>query len=497
MPPQTVRDVPWGPWDWQDHWEMQKEYPQGHAECERRLVREFQVPPELVRRIAWYELHRACDDFEALGKLPEEHRAVERERLLVAIRYGRYGGEYAEDRSSLYWTLVEKHGVPRDLADRIEYGHLPKVLDVLVSHGNLPPPDQEGAHQTLFADVVEGSTLPTKYLRRGTPDGPPAHFLHRRTWMYILTADLGGTNVKAGLVVDGRVVGRRSWPTNAARLLAPELPTVVSAFRSLCADGEICLSDCAGIGMSLACLTDAQRKVVLGTARGKFEDAPALDLPRWAAEEFGLPFHLESDSRCAVLGEWRHGAGRGLRSIVMVSLGTAIGVGVVLQGHLLRGVHSQAGLGGHFIVRPGGRQCTCGAHGCVTAETATWALPEILRENPAFSQSALATEEHLDYATLFRVAASGDTLAREVCARSMDLWGVAIVSLIYAFDPEVVILGGGILRSADVILPHVQEIVMRECWTPWGTVSVRRALSLDDAALLGASSLVEQSVKSI
>lgn len=156
MPSQTARDVPWGPWDWQDHWEMQKEYHEGHAECERRLAREFRVPPELVRRIAWYELHQACAEFEALGKLPDQRRAVERERLLVAIRYGRHGGEYAEDRSPLYWTLVEKHGVPRDLADRIEYGHLPKVLDASVSQGDLPPSEREVAYQTLFDAVAAG-----------------------------------------------------------------------------------------------------------------------------------------------------------------------------------------------------------------------------------------------------------------------------------------------------------------------------------------------------
>lgn len=152
--------VPWVPLDldleWEDATTNVRDLMEMFMGCKRRLMREFRVPLKSIRRIVWHQFCRVCNDFEALRKLPEKQRAAEWERLLVGIRYGRYGGKHAEDRSPLYWTLVEKHGVPRDLVDRIEYGHLPKVLETLVSSEKCSPPERDVTRQTLFDDVAAG-----------------------------------------------------------------------------------------------------------------------------------------------------------------------------------------------------------------------------------------------------------------------------------------------------------------------------------------------------
>jgi glucokinase len=231
--------------------------------------------------------------------------------------------------------------------------------------------------------------------------------------------------------------------------------------------------------------------------KDKYEDASAVDVRKWACDEFGLDLALETDSRAALLGEWRYGAGRDHRNIVMMTLGTAIGVAVLMQGKLLRGVHFQAGLGGHLIVNPGGRPCNCGGRGCLTAEASTWALPSIVRTHPAYAESALAQEHSIDYEAVFRLAARGDSLARKVRDHSLDLWSMAVVSLIHVFDPEMIILGGGILHSADIIVPHVQTYIDRYAWTPWGHVEVRCAAYLAEAALLGVGFLAHQGVEAL
>lgn len=309
----------------------------------------------------------------------------------------------------------------------------------------------------------------------------------------VLAVDCGGTTIKIGLVRDDTIVASRELPVGPEKRLDQMLTGIADALDEACTEVAEDARSCVGIGFSLAALTNADSNRVLATARGKFDDAGDLDLQEWALKTFGLRLVLESDSRCALIGEWRYGAGRGAQDLVMVSLGTAIGVGVLFRGHLIRGAHYKAGLGGHFVVNPGGRECTCGAHGCVTAETATWALPAIVREHRGFASSVLAAENHLDYESLFRCAALGDSVACEIATRSVRLWGAMVVSLVHAFDPVRIILGGGVLRSA-VIADAIQEYLDQEAWTPWGRVEVRRAKHVGYSALLGAASLVTDPV---
>ncbi|MBI4318090.1 MAG: ROK family protein [Chloroflexi bacterium] len=310
--------------------------------------------------------------------------------------------------------------------------------------------------------------------------------------MYVLAADIGGSHIRMGLLQEGHVLETESFAVDAACAgLARHLPQIEETARSLCTRRRVSLAESQGIGLALACLVDAPGKRVLRAVKDKYEDAVSLDLPQWGQQRLGLEVVLETDSRAALLGEWRYGAGRGCQNIIMVTLGTAIGVSVLMQGRLLRGAHAQAGLGGHFIVNPRGRACNCGGRGCATAEASTWALPGIAREHPLYAESTLSKIPCIDYRAVFQAAAAGDIVAQEIRDRSLDIWGACIVSLIHAFDPEVVILGGGILGSAETILPWIKAWVTSFAWTPWGPVDVRLAAHLQQAALLGMSSLFD------
>lgn len=312
--------------------------------------------------------------------------------------------------------------------------------------------------------------------------------------MPILAADLGGTTMKVGLVESGCLLETTSVPVVPARGLVSSLGCLEDTGRKLCAQRSLNVSDCGGLGLALACLVDGSEGRVLGSVQGKYEDAATVDLPAWVRDRLGLKLTLETDSRSALLGEWRYGAGRGCDNLVMVMLGTAIGVAVLLQGRLLRGVHYQAGLGGHVVVNPGGRLCNCGGKGCATAEASTWALPTIVRDSPGYQSSTLVGEPLLSYEAVFRQAKKGDVVARNVLERSLDVWAAMIVSLIHVFDPERVVLGGGIMQSAGEIMLPIQRRVKEWSWTPWGEVEVVLAHHLQNAALLGVSSLVDQGV---
>jgi glucokinase len=226
---------------------------------------------------------------------------------------------------------------------------------------------------------------------------------------------------------------------------------------------------------------------------GKFGDASQLDLRAWAMECLGLPLVIDNDARMALIGEWQYGAGRGCDNLAVITLGTGLGASVAIEGRVLRGVHGQAGiLGGHLTVRYGGRPCVCGNVGCSEAEASTWMLEKLAREREDFAASPLSREPVVDYAAAFRLAAEGDACAQALTAHSLQVWSVTAVNLIHAYDPEKVVLCGGIMASASVIVPAVQAYVERHAHTPWGRVEVVASALGDEAALLACEWLWQE-----
>lgn len=310
--------------------------------------------------------------------------------------------------------------------------------------------------------------------------------------MAVVACDAGATRIKFGVVENGRVLAHDSIPSYSEDGLAPRLPDLAKALRRICDTAGIALAGCQGISMSVPSIVDVVTGRILAEY-GRFRDMPDLDLRAWASAEFGKPIALENDARMAAIGEWRYGAGRGCDNMVMITLGTGLGTSVIMEGHVVRGKHGQAGcLGGHLTLRYGGHPCGCGNIGCAESEASTKVLEEFARSHPAFSGSALAAEPLLDFAAVFRHAAAGDACALSVRDHSLLVWSSLAVSLIHAYDPEMIVLGGGIMASADVILPAVRAYVHRYAHTPWGKVNVVRTALGDTAALVAGEWLLQE-----
>lgn len=300
--------------------------------------------------------------------------------------------------------------------------------------------------------------------------------------MRVLAIDLGGTHAACALVEGTKVLQIEDVHFSDLRSLAPLLPQLEVVLRRLisCSTERI-----IGIGLGFCGLVDARANRVTSTNK-KFVDAPSLDLPRWAREQFGLPVLLENDARMALLGECHAGAAQNESDVVMFTLGTGIGGVAMIEGQLLKGKHGQAGvLGGHVPVQFNGRTCTCGAVGCAESEASGWSLPLVCGEWPGFAGSSLVQQE-INFKNLFACAAAGDSVCLAIRDRCMQVWGATAVAAVHAFDPELLLYGGGIMQSGDVILPYIEAYVARHAWTPWGKVRVRAARLGNNAALLGA-----------
>ncbi|HRK31454.1 MAG TPA: ROK family protein, partial [Tepidisphaeraceae bacterium] len=162
-----------------------------------------------------------------------------------------------------------------------------------------------------------------------------------------------------------------------------------------------------------------------------------------------------------------------------------------IEGRLLRGRHSQAGnLAGHFVIDPAGFPCVCGGRGCAEAQQHLSAMSQIAAADKRFAASPLSQTKTLDYAAIFKSAES-DPLAHDLRDRAIGVWGAVVTSMINQFDCEQVIVGGGIMRSADVIMPALQAAAGRAC-TPWGTAQIHPAALGDHAALLGMAVLLNE-----
>jgi glucokinase len=305
--------------------------------------------------------------------------------------------------------------------------------------------------------------------------------------MRALAVDVGGTHVACGAVDDQELVQVCSIETDSRGHLSTLLPTIAQTLKYLRKQHA---GNFAGIGFGFCGLVDSAGGRVISTNH-KYSDATEIDLRSWAREEFELPLKLENDARLALLGERHSGAAQNTDDVVMMSLGTGIGTAALMGGHLVRGKHFQAGcLGGHFTIVAEGRVCSCGARGCFEAEASTYALPNVCRTWPGFKESALAREPRIDFVTVFRWADSGDRVAGQIRTRCIRLWAACALSLIHAYDPELLVLGGGVMRSSYPILPKIQEHIDSYAWTPWGKVRVDAAQLGNNAALLGAVPLL-------
>ena len=285
--------------------------------------------------------------------------------------------------------------------------------------------------------------------------------------MQALALDIGGTHVGCGLVDDDRLLAETSVESEGASSLASLLPVLAETLRRLLLDTGTTADRCGGLAIGYPGIVDARDNKIHSTLK-KYEDAPDIDLTAWALESFGLPLRVENDARMALLGEQYAGVGRGVADMVMMTLGTGIGSATILGGHILRGVHGHAGcLGGHLVAKFDGRLCHCGNIGCAEAEASGWSMPLTARDWPGFESSSLAKEEKLGFRELFTHAEAGDTVALAVRDRCVHVWSANAVSLIHAYDPEIVILGGGAMKSGAVIVPAMQEYINQHTWSSW------------------------------
>lgn len=309
--------------------------------------------------------------------------------------------------------------------------------------------------------------------------------------MYYIGIDVGGTNLKAGLVrEDGQILAVERTP------LAFENPeqfarTLAQLGQSVLQQAGVPASEVvsAGIGIPGAVAGGD----ILYTCNIPLRDVP---LSRLFRQHLDVPVLLENDANCAAVGEWLCGAGRGTQQFIVVTLGTGVGGGLILNGKLYSG-SGMVGEVGHMVIQHGGAPCNCGRRGCWEAYASATGLIRMTREAmEAHPESLLHTVAAqsgcVEGRTAFDAAVQGDETALGLCRDYVSYLAAGVTNLINILQPEAVAIGGGVAAAPDgLLLTPLREIVERECY-PRHTGQIPRIVRAElgnDAGIIGAALL--------
>jgi glucokinase len=305
----------------------------------------------------------------------------------------------------------------------------------------------------------------------------------------IAAVDIGGTKIAAARVSTGmELLGVRTSPTVTS--------SEEACFGALCRAIEAVLADgpVVGLGVGTASFVDFRAGHVVESNHLPWRDFPLRDR---LAERFGLPVVIDNDATVACIAEHRFGAGRGTREMLMLTIGTGIGGGIITHDHVYRGLSGAAGEFGHVVVDRHGPPCPgdCPNRGCLEAFVSGRVLDErarlVCRERPdsAFARAAVAGEPP-DGRLATRLARAGDPDARAIFEELGGILGVGISSLVNVFNPELVVVGGGLAAADDLLLEPARRTVAQRALRPHGgQVRVVPAHFREHAGVIGAAAL--------
>jgi glucokinase len=310
--------------------------------------------------------------------------------------------------------------------------------------------------------------------------------------MPVIAIDFGGTTIKLGIVKQGKVTASRAIPAKSHEGIRSRLNPVVIEVKKMLDEQGLSLNHCRCVGIAIPGLVNFGEKRVISIPPTKYGDALTVDFTKWSEKEFDLPIVMDTDTNCAILGETAYGCARGASDAILMSFGTGVGTAAMMNGHLVRGKHYQAGcLGGHLIIDYNSRACFCGNRGCLEAMASTSTLPDVAKEREGFAGSLLAKQAVINYKAVTDCADAGDEFSRDLLAYLLQCWGAGIVNMIHAYDPEVIILSGGLMNERGKILPALEQYAVKNAWLSWGTPVFRVPENPDDSVLLGLHALCE------
>ena len=309
---------------------------------------------------------------------------------------------------------------------------------------------------------------------------------------YYIGIDLGGTFIKGGIVDGtGALLAIDKTPTEKLEGGLHVVENIVALSRKLLEKLSLTTSDICGLGMGVPGLIDSANGVVVFAGNLRFE---RFEIAAEIEKRLGVPVKIANDANVAALGETKFGCGKDYENTILVTLGTGVGGGIVIDGKLFEGTRSAGAELGHSVIVAGGEQCTCGRKGCLEAyASATALIRDTKRAMEADKDSKMweiGSTENVTGKTVFDYK-DCDGSAKKVVENYIEKLGVGLVNLANEFRPEAILLGGGVCAQGDNLVKPLQALMDKEIFAGkrGPQVKILTATLGNDAGVLGAAAL--------
>ena len=307
---------------------------------------------------------------------------------------------------------------------------------------------------------------------------------------YVIGIDIGGTKTSVSLGnSQGKILMRTIFPTEEVRTTLSQTKRIIRAYLR---KHDRALKKTKGIGISAAGPLDLKKGTLINPP----------NMPTWRnvplkqifSRSFAVPVVVDNDANTAALGEKTFGAGKDVQNLFYYTVSTGIGGGLIIDGKIYHGASFDAGEIGHSVVLPNGPKCNCGKRGCLEALASGTAIGRIARERATKNSLILklaGKKKNIDAIIVAQAARKGDRLARAIFNQAAFYLGVSVVNVIQIFNPQMIIIGGGVSRAGKVFFQPLIKTVRRYAWPrPYRNCKIVPAKLKDTVGDLGAISLV-------
>lgn len=312
--------------------------------------------------------------------------------------------------------------------------------------------------------------------------------------MYNIGIDLGGTNIKVGLVdEDYNIIAKATTKTNLPRPAEEICSSIVETVWEVLNEAKVTIGELNSIGIGTPGTANRNSGVVLYSCNLGFKNT---DLRSIIKQKLGKEVYVENDANAAAFGEVLAGAGKGYKDVVVVTLGTGVGGGIIIDGKIYTGFNFCGAELGHTVIQFGGRQCGCGRKGCFEAYSSATALINMTKEgmeaHPESKMWELAGSlDGVDGKTAFDGWRAGDAAASEVVNMYIEYLGCGLTNIVNTFQPEMLLIGGGICKEGENLTKPLEKILARDsyCIDPERSTKLDIAKLGNDAGIIGAAYL--------
>ena len=308
--------------------------------------------------------------------------------------------------------------------------------------------------------------------------------------MYRIGIDLGGTNIAVGVVDEQHhILAQVSTPTDASRPYETVIADMIAAVERVLSKTRLTAADCSSIGIGSPGNCDSERGVVVRAYNLGWFNVPVCEMLQ---KHFGIPAHLSNDANVAALAETVAGAAVGCKNMVLITLGTGVGGGIIIDGKIYAGMRSAGAEMGHSLLVLDGEPCTCGRCGCWEAYASVTALihqgKRAAAEHP---DSLLAGVEDMMGVDVFACADRGDAAAQQVVDRWCEYVAAGLTDIVNTLAPEKILIGGGISKQGERILAPMRRYVETHCFgqSEGAIPEIRCAALGNEAGIIGAAAL--------